>query len=642
MKKTSAKYIALAAAAATACAALPIGAFAEKNGDITGSYLYTDIIAYIDSLPIRSYNIAGYTAVIVEDLEDYGFDVVWDAEKRALCASRDASETASGEYAPQSSGHKNGDYAGDVYYTDIVAYFDGAAVKSFNIGGRTAVYADDIARMYGSSYVWDESARTLSLTLGGKPAPAVSGETIQTSAPAAVPSQDQTPPDASAAPSGAIAPPSDNQSGTSQTAAPGAAFQPGTPPSDIQQGQQAQQMTPPSGNSFRTPIGGMGSQYTLASQPGDIVYGMTENPAMLLEADYADAETITMSDENSEVKISSAGTYIITGSCKSGSVTVKKGTTGVVLILQDLTLSISSGAPVSINKETEVKVIISGTVTLTDAENPDDEYSTDADTADAYDGAAIKAKADSAVYITGSGTLNINGSAKNGIKAGDNSSLIIDGVTLNITAANDAINANYDLAILGGTFNINAADDAIHADHILTVGTADGTGPEINVTSCVEGLEGTVVNILGGGISLTCSDDAVNAANSDGTYIGELTYSINMLGGALNVKCSGDGLDSNGNINLISGSAAISSAASGGEAGIDYDGQLYISDSFVLDNAGGIAGPDGMGMAPGGQNGMAPGGMTPGGQNGMGGMAPGGQNGGFPGGGFPGNMPVAP
>ena len=628
MKKTSAKYIALAAAAATACAALPIGAFAEKNGDITGSYLYTDIIAYIDSLPIRSYNIAGYTAVIVEDLEDYGFDVVWDAEKRALCASRDASETASGEYAPQSSGHKNGDYAGDVYYTDIVAYFDGAAVKSFNIGGRTAVYADDIARMYGSSYVWDESARTLSLTLGGKPAPAVSGETIQSSDPAAVPPQDQTPPDASAAPSGAIAPPSDNQSGTSQTAAPGTAFQPGTLASDIQQGQQAQQMTPPSGNSFRTPMGGMGSQYTIASQPGDIVYGMTENPAMLLEADYADAETITMSDENSEVKISSAGTYIITGSCKSGSVTVKKGTTGVVLILQDLTLSSSSGAPISINKETEVKVIVSGTVTLTDAENPDDENSEDADTADAYDGAAIKAKADSVVYITGSGTLNINGSAKNGIKAGDNSSLIIDGVTLNITAANDAINANYDLAILGGTFNINAADDAIHADHILTVGAADGTGPSISVTSCVEGLEGTVVNILGGGISLTCSDDAVNAANSDGTYIGELTYSINMLGGALNVKCSGDGLDSNGNINLISGSAAISSAASGGEAGIDYDGQLYISDSFVLDNAGGIAGPDSMGMAPGGQNGGFPGGGFPGG--------------GFPGGGFPGNMPVAP
>ena len=629
MKKTSAKYIALAAAAATACAALPIGAFAEKNGDITGSYLYTDIIAYIDSLPIRSYNIAGYTAVIVEDLEDYGFDVVWDAEKRALYASRDASETASGEYAPQSSGHKNGDYAGDVYYTDIVAYFDGAAVKSFNIGGRTAVYADDIARMYGSSYVWDESARTLSLTLGGKPAPAVSGETIQSSDPAAVPSQDQTPPDASAAPSGVIAPPSNTQSWTSQTAAPGTVFQPGTPPSDIQQGQQAQQMTPPSGASFQMPMGGMGSQYTLASEPSEIVYGISENSAMQLEADYENAETITMSGENSEVKISSAGTYIITGSYKSGSVTVKKGTTGVVLILQDLTLSSSSGAPVSINKETEVKVIISGTVTLTDAENPDDEYSTDADTADAYDGAAIKAKADSTVYITGSGTLNINSAAKNGIKAGDNSSLIIDGVTINITAANDAINANYDLAILGGTFNISAADDAIHADHILTVGASDGTGPEINVTSCVEGLEGTVVNILGGNISLTCSDDAVNAANSDGTYIGELTYSINMLGGVLNVKCSGDGLDSNGNINLISGSAAISSAAAGGEAGIDYDGQLYISDGFVLDNAGGIAGPDGMGMGMGGQPGM-------------GGMAPGGQNGGFPGGGFPGNMPIAP
>ena len=39
----------------------------------------------------------------------------------------------------------------------------------------------------------------------------------------------------------------------------------------------------------------------------------------------------------------------------------------------------------------------------------------------------------------------------------------------------------------------------------------------------------------------------------------------------------------------------------GGEAGIDYDGQIYISDEFQLNNNSGMSGPDGM---PGGMSGM--------------------------------------
>ena len=52
---------------------------AFKNGDIVNYYLYTDIVTYINNIPIRSYNIEGYTAVIVEDLAITAFDVVWSA-----------------------------------------------------------------------------------------------------------------------------------------------------------------------------------------------------------------------------------------------------------------------------------------------------------------------------------------------------------------------------------------------------------------------------------------------------------------------------------------------------------------------------------------------------------------------------------
>lgn len=345
------------------------------------------------------------------------------------------------------------------------------------------------------------------------------------------------------------------------------------------------------------------------SSPTEIVTGTTENSAMNLKADYDNATTIVITDDDSSVKIDESGTYVVTGSSSDGSITVKKGTTGVVLVLEDLDLTSTSGATLSINKDAEVQVVISGMVTLTDNENSDDEYSDDADVADAYDGAAIKIKAGSTVYITGDGTLNVNGNAKNGIKAGDDSSLIIGGdMVLNIDAVNDGINSNYDVTILDGTVNISAGDDGIHADRILTIGE-DGSGPDLTISKSTEGLEATVVNIDGGNVNVTATDDAINAANADGIYEGELDYSVNVTGGNINITAGTDGIDSNGNINLIDGSAKIQSANNGGDAGIDYDGEYYVSDSFKLNNQSGVAGPDNMmGGMPGQSNGQ-PGGM---------------------------------
>ncbi len=344
-----------------------------------------------------------------------------------------------------------------------------------------------------------------------------------------------------------------------------------------------------------------------ASSAGTIVTGTVTNSAASLEADYANATTITMSDENNDVTIKESGTYIITGTCSDGNIKVKKGTTGVVLVLKDLDLTSTTGATLSVNKGAEAKIIVSGSVKLTDAEDPADENSTDATVADAFDGAGIKVKSGASACITGTGTLTVNGSAKNGVKVSaseddGNGSLVIDGATIHINATNDAINAEYDLAILSGTLTITAGDDALHADRVLTVGE-DGSGPSITIKSSTEGVEATVVNLAGGTVSVTSTDDGVNAANSDGTYA-SLGYSINVTGAKLTVNAPrADGLDSNGNINLISGSATISSASTGGDAGMDYDGQLYISDDFDLNNQSGVSNMGG-GMMGGQMGGM--------------------------------------
>ncbi len=146
-------------------------AAAFKNGDVVNYYLYTDIVTYINKIPIRSYNIDGYTAVVVEDLANYGFDVVWSASARTLSVTRNTSKRIIGGFEPGANTGKVGNRAGEVYFTDIITYFDGQAVKSYNIGGRTIAYVDDLAEFYKDAYVWDPYARTLSLTLRGAPPP---------------------------------------------------------------------------------------------------------------------------------------------------------------------------------------------------------------------------------------------------------------------------------------------------------------------------------------------------------------------------------------------------------------------------------------------------------------------------------------
>lgn len=371
------------------------------------------------------------------------------------------------------------------------------------------------------------------------------------------------------------------------------------------------------GQMFGGQMGGMQSNVTYASEPSEIVTSDVVNTASALTADLKNAETIKMSASEKEVTISEAGTYIVTGTCSDGNITVKKGVTGVVLVLKDLDLTSTTGAALSCNKGSEVKIVIEGTVKLTDAEDPADETSTDTTVANAFDGAAIKVKDGANVCLTGDGTLTIDASScKNGIKIGDadTPSFVIDGdLTLNITAANDAINGGYDVTILNGTVNITAGDDAIHADRILTIGSEDGDGPQINIKKSTEALEGTVVNLFGGEGTLNASDDAVNAANSDGTYTGVLAYSINITGGEWTIKCSGDGLDSNQNVNITGGSVTITAGTTAGEAGIDYDGTCYVAEGTLTNNSG-VSGPDMMGSMMGGAGQMQGGTMSGAGQ----------------------------
>ena len=290
------------------------------------------------------------------------------------------------------------------------------------------------------------------------------------------------------------------------------------------------------------------------------------------------------------------GVYTVSGACTDGSIKIKKGTTGVTLVLSGLDLTSAATAPITCGKSSEVTIVAaSGTVNaLSDsAQNNDDSYPENTDA----ENAVIKCKDGSNVTLSGSGTLNITANGKNGIKSGaateeeGEASLTIQELTLNITAdVNDAINAEQTLSIPSGTLTIAAADDAIHADYTLTIG-ADGTdGPSITITACYEGLEAAALNILSGSIDITATDDCLNAANAD---LSDYDFTMTISGGTIRAYTSGgDGFDSNGSLTITGGDIAVWTASTADSQPLDADGAITITGGTVL----AAGGSSGMGM----------------------------------------------
>lgn len=320
------------------------------------------------------------------------------------------------------------------------------------------------------------------------------------------------------------------------------------------------------------------------------------------------ADDSGLSIDGTSLTITAAGTYLLSGSCEDGSVKVQKGTTGVALVLDGLTLSSQTTAPLICAKSTEVTIeAAAGTINmLSDTEANNDgsndsntennnaegndsetESGNDASTNSAAENAVIKCKDGSQVVLCGTGELILRANGKNGIKSGasteteGDASLTIRELTLTIDApVNDAVNAESILNVESGTLEISAGDDALHSDGELNIG-ADGTdGPSISITSCYEGLEGTVVNIFSGDIDLQSTDDCINAANSDQPN-GD--FQINITGGKITASASdGDGFDSNGDLTISGGSVAVWTANAADNEPLDADGTVTISGGTVL------------------------------------------------------------
>lgn len=253
--------------------------------------------------------------------------------------------------------------------------------------------------------------------------------------------------------------------------------------------------------------------------------------------------------DGTDVSITAAGTYVFSGDCDNGSITVKKGVTGVIIVLNGLTLTNDDSAAITLNKTAEASLIAAAgtTNTVADTEGSNDEN------------AAIKVKSGAALAIGGTGTLTVDGNAKNGIKGAADAVLTVAEVKLNINAANDGLSCDDELNITGGTLHITAGGDAVKA----SPDTGDTENPD--TTSLGN------VTISGGTLTLNATEDGIQAD-------GDLTIS----GGTFHVKANGGhttaltddsasckGFKAGGALTVTGGTLTVDSADDALHAGID-------------------------------------------------------------------------
>lgn len=241
----------------------------------------------------------------------------------------------------------------------------------------------------------------------------------------------------------------------------------------------------------------------------------------------AATDGVTVSD--GVITITKAGNYKLTGTYE-GQIKVEAADSDMVrLILNNATITNSTGAAINVVEADEVVIYTASGTTNTVSDG-----SSYSDTASGSPDAAIYSKSD--LTLAGEGTLKVEGKYEEGIHTTDglviasgtlevnaaNTGIkgkdyvdILDG-TITVTATKDGIKATNDtdgnrgwVRLSGGTVNISAGDDGFKAERVLEI-----SGGTLNITKANEGIEAQYINILDGTVNVTSSDDGINASYS--------------------------------------------------------------------------------------------------------------------------------
>ncbi|MBQ7003476.1 MAG: carbohydrate-binding domain-containing protein, partial [Oscillospiraceae bacterium] len=303
-----------------------------------------------------------------------------------------------------------------------------------------------------------------------------------------------------------------------------------------------------------------------------------------------DGGVITITDE---------GTYRISGTLEEGRIHVNSPGK-VQLLLAGASVHCSDFAPIYIEQAKKAFITTeSGTVNSI------------SDGADYVWPEGTESEPDAAIFsrdsltLNGSGTLLVTGLYNEGITCKDD--LVITDGTLQVTAAGNGIKGKDYIAVAGGDITVEAGGDGMKSDNLTDAGMGfvyvqDG---RIQITAAEDGIQADTELLLdGGSLTVTAGGGIANAVPHTedfggrggwgGGFFGEETTQeteetspstkalkagtlLAIAGGSHSLEAADDGLHANGDLSLTGGTVEI---LAGGD-GIHADGRADFSSGSV-------------------------------------------------------------
>ncbi|UZN04524.1 carbohydrate-binding domain-containing protein [Cellulomonas sp. S1-8] len=159
-------------------------------------------------------------------------------------------------------------------------------------------------------------------------------------------------------------------------------------------------------------------------------------------------------------------------------------------------------------------------------------------------------------------------------------SVVVGGGSVVVDASDDAVHSDGTITFADGNATLAAVEDGVDAGERLVV-----TGGALTVTTSSEGLESKVVEISGGLIGVTATDDAINASDPAAPdSVGAIPGVVVTISGGLIVlrAATGDGLDSNGSASITGGTLVVDGPTEFINSAVDVNGTFPITGGTVI------------------------------------------------------------